>query len=44
MDYNYRLKCSEKGKKMIVTNGIGVSILPIRFNCAPEIVVIEFVK
>lgn len=34
----------EKGKKMIVTNGIGVSILPIRFNCAPEIVVIEFVK
>lgn len=34
----------EKGKKMIVTNGIGVSILPIRFNCPPEVVVIEFVK
>ena len=32
----------EKGKKMIVTNGIGTSILPIRFNCFPEIVVIEF--
>lgn len=32
----------EKWKKMIVTNGIGVSILPIRFNCPPEIVVIEF--
>ena len=31
----------EKGKKMIVTNGIGVSILPIRFNCPPEVVVIE---
>lgn len=34
----------EKGKKLLVTRGIGVSILPIRFNCAPEIVVIEFVK
>jgi len=34
----------EKGKKMIVTNGIGVSILPIRFNCPPEIVVLEFVE
>ena len=34
----------EKGKKMIVTNGIGVSILPIRFNCPPEVIVIEFVK
>ena len=32
----------ENGKKMIVTTGIGVSILPIRFNCPPEIVVIEF--
>ena len=32
----------ENGKKMIVTTGIGVSILPIRFNCPPEINVIEF--
>ncbi|MBQ2644659.1 metallophosphoesterase [bacterium] len=32
----------ENGNKMIVTKGIGTSILPIRFNCAPEIVVIEF--
>lgn len=32
----------EENKKMIVTNGIGVSILPFRFNCVPEIVVIEF--
>lgn len=32
----------ENGKKMIVTKGIGTSILPIRFNCMPEIVVIEF--
>lgn len=32
----------ENGKKMIVTKGIGTSCLPIRFNCPPEIVVIEF--
>lgn len=32
----------ENNKKMIVTKGIGNSILPVRFNCAPEIVVIDF--
>lgn len=32
----------ENGKKLITTRGIGVSILPFRFNCPPEIVVIEF--
>ncbi len=32
----------EKGKRLIVSRGIGVSVLPIRFNCPPEIVVIEF--
>lgn len=32
------------GKKMLVTKGIGTSILPVRFNCFPEIVVIEFVN
>lgn len=32
----------EKGKKLITTTGIGTSILPVRFNCLPEIVVIEF--
>ena len=34
----------EKDKKLITTTGIGVSIFPIRFNCSPEIVVIEFVE
>lgn len=29
-------------KTLFVTRGIGVSILPLRFNCPPEIVVIEF--
>lgn len=32
----------ENGRKMIVTKGIGTSILPVRFNCKPEIVVINF--
>lgn len=34
----------EDGRKMIVTTGVGTSILPIRFNCPPEIVVINFEK
>lgn len=33
---------NEEGREMIVTKGIGTSILPIRFNCMPEIVVIDF--
>ncbi len=32
----------ENGKKMIVSKGIGVSIIPIRYNCIPEIVIIQF--
>ena len=31
-----------KGKKIYTTYGLGTSILPMRFNCPPEIVVIEF--
>lgn len=34
----------EKGNKILITKGIGTSILPIRFNCAPEIVVINFIE
>lgn len=36
-------KSDNKTKKMIVTKGIGTSIIPVRFNCIPEIVVIEFI-
>ena len=32
----------ENGNIMIITQGLGNSILPFRFNCSPEIVLIEF--
>lgn len=32
----------ENGKKIYTTKGLGTSILPIRFNCFPEIAVITF--
>lgn len=32
----------ENGKTMFLTKGIGTSILPVRFNCLPEIIVINF--
>lgn len=32
----------ENNKIMFVTKGIGTSILPVRFNCMPEIVIINF--
>lgn len=32
----------ENGKNIFITKGIGTSILPVRFNCTPEIVTITF--
>ena len=32
----------DNGKKVYTSKGLGTSILPIRFNCLPEIVVITF--
>ncbi len=40
--YAYGL-IEEDDHQMIVTKGIGTSILPLRFFCSPEIVVIEFI-
>ena len=33
----------ENNRKLFVTKGLGTSILPLRFNCCPEIVVFEFI-
>lgn len=33
---------TENGRKMIISSGLGTSLLPLRFNVVPEIVVIEF--
>ena len=40
--YSYGL-VNENDKSMIITKGIGTSILPVRFCCFPEILVINFV-
>ena len=39
--YRYGL-IKENNNMLIVSKGLGTSLLPIRFNCKPEIVVIEF--
>ncbi len=30
--------------KMIISKGLGMSVLPLRLNCKPEIVVVDFIK
>ena len=35
---------TEGGSNMVVSRGLGNSIIPLRFNNRPEIVVIEFIK
>ena len=39
--YAYGLK-NENGRQLFISKGLGTSILPLRFNCRPEIVVIKF--
>ena len=42
--YAYGLMEFEPGKKMFVTSGLGTSLLRMRFNCPPEVVVLTLVK
>ena len=32
-----------RSNKMIISKGIGTSVLPLRLNCKPEIVIVDFV-
>jgi len=41
--YLYGLK-KENGKYIFTSKGLGTSIIPVRLNCFPEIVVIDFTK
>ena len=40
--YAYGL-VEENGKKLIVTGGIGTSILPVRFRVPPEVVILTLI-
>ena len=42
VDITKPIQLEKHTKTLFVTRGIGVSILPLRFNCVPEIDVIEF--
>ncbi len=42
-NYSSGLKVSPRGAKVFISKGIGWAIYPIRFNCYPEIVVLELV-
>jgi len=43
-NYSSGLKVSPKGCKVFISKGIGWTICPIRFNCYPEIAVLELVS
>ncbi len=42
-NYNYGLKRSPKGTRVFISKGIGWTNYPVRFNCYPEIAVLELV-
>ena len=41
--YTHGLKRSPRGTPVFISRGIGWSVLPVRFNCTPEIAVLELV-
>jgi hypothetical protein len=42
-NYSSGLKRSPRGCKVFISKGIGWAICPVRFNCFPEIAVLELV-
>jgi uncharacterized protein len=40
-NYSHGLKASRKGTPVFISKGIGWAIFPVRFNCLPEIAVLE---
>lgn len=42
-NYSSGLKTSSRGLSVFISRGIGWSILPVRFNCFPEIAVLELI-
>jgi len=41
--YSHGLKTSPRGVSVFISKGIGWAVYPIRFNCFPEIAVLELV-
>jgi predicted MPP superfamily phosphohydrolase len=44
MNYNFGLKTSKKGLPVFISKGVGWGAFPVRFNCPPEIAVLELVS
>jgi predicted MPP superfamily phosphohydrolase len=42
--YSSGLKKSNRGMQLFISRGIGWAVYPVRFNCLPEIAVLELVK
>jgi len=42
-DYSSGLKSSPRGTRVFISKGLGWSICPVRFNCLPEIAVLELI-
>jgi len=43
-NYNFGLKTSQKGLPLFISRGVGWGAFPVRFNCPPEIAVLELVS
>jgi predicted MPP superfamily phosphohydrolase len=39
--YSSGLKVSPRGMQVFISRGIGWAVMPVRFNCLPEIAVLE---